>query len=77
MHAEQKTSFQERHFAVSELSALWNFGEDTVRNLFIDEPGVIVISHRRRGTRVYRTLRIPESVARRVYERLLNREACA
>jgi hypothetical protein len=42
---------------------------DTVRRLFIDEPGVIVLSSPRRGRRTYRTLRIPESVYLRVVTR--------
>ena len=43
--------------------------DDTVRRLFIDKPGVIVISFPRRGRRTYRTLRIPESVYVRVVTR--------
>ena len=42
---------------------------DTVRRLFLNEPGVIVISFPRKGRRTYRTLRIPESVFRRVLVR--------
>ena len=42
----------------------------TVRRLFLDEPGVIVICFPRKGKRVYRTLRIPASVFQRVVTRL-------
>jgi len=63
---------RERHFSVSDLAAIWNLGPDLIRRLFQDEPGVIVISTPRRRTRVYRVLRIPESVANAVYQRLKN-----
>jgi hypothetical protein len=44
---------------------------DTVRRLFMNEPGVIVISAPRKGRRVYRTQRIPVSVYQRVVTRLM------
>ena len=34
--------------------------EDTVRRLFLSEPGVLVICFPRKGKRVYSTVRIPE-----------------
>ena len=43
---------------------------DTIRNLFEKEPGVMIIYRPRRGVRRYRTLRIPASVAERVFRRL-------
>jgi hypothetical protein len=64
------TSTFERHFSVDQLSALWNMSDDFVRRLFVHEPGVVVFYHYRPGRRVYRTLRIPESVALRVHQRL-------
>ena len=45
--------------------------EDTVRRLFENEPGVVVICFPKRGRRVYRTLRIPEAVLRRVLTRFV------
>lgn len=45
--------------------------EDTVRRLFVNEPGVVVICFPKRGRRVYRTLRIPEAVLRRVLTRFV------
>ena len=67
------SSFAERHYTVAEIAALWNLSPDAVRKMFEHEPGVLVLgdpasSHKRR----YTTLRIPESVGRRVYRRLLN-----
>jgi hypothetical protein len=44
--------------------------DDTVRRLFLHEPGVVVICFPRKGRRLYQTVRIPESVLRRVLERL-------
>ena len=64
-----ETTF-ERHFSVEELSELWGMSDDFVRRLFLREPGVVVFFHHRPGRRVYRTLRIPESVALRVHRRM-------
>ena len=61
----------ERHYSVSEVAALWQLSEDTVRKLFRDHPGVIKIgapeSRKKRG---YFLLRIPESVLQKVHEQL-------
>ena len=64
-----ETAF-ERHFSVEELAELWSMSEDFVRRLFLKEPGVVVFFRHQPGKRVYRTLRIPESVALRVHRRL-------
>ena len=45
--------------------------EETVRRLFVDEPGVVVICFPKRGRRVYRTLRIPEAVLKKVLTRFV------
>lgn len=60
----------DRHLTVEELAEQWKVSEDFVRRLFLHEPGVIVFCHPRPGRRVYRTLRIPVSVAARVYRRM-------
>ncbi len=60
----------EPHFSVDELAELWGMSTNFVRRLFINEPGVVVFHHARPGRRVYRTLRIPDSVARRVHRRM-------
>jgi hypothetical protein len=59
----------ERHFTPQDLADIWRLDETTIRRIFQDEPGVMKIgkSHRRDGKRDYITLRIPESVAARVY----------
>jgi hypothetical protein len=64
----------EYHFTVEEISRNRNLSTDLIRRLFIDEPGVIVISNPRRHKRVYRVLRIPESVERRVFARITNQD---
>jgi hypothetical protein len=65
----------ERHFTPAELSDLWHLAPSKVRELFVDELGVMRIGEpsRREGrklTRAYFTLRIPESVAVRVHAKL-------
>jgi hypothetical protein len=45
--------------------------EETVRLLFVNEPGVAVIRFPKRGRRVYRTLRIPEAVLKKVLTRFV------
>lgn len=63
----------ERHFTPQELGEIWRLDETTVRRIFQDEPGVLKIgkANRKDGKRDYVTLRIPESVAARIY-----RERC-
>jgi hypothetical protein len=65
----------EHHYTPRELAELWKFDESTIRRMFIDEPGVLIYGKERRrdGRRDYVTLRIPESVAQRVYERRTRR----
>ena len=55
---------------VADVAQRLNVDTDTVRRLFGNEPGVIVIAFPRKGRRTYRTLRIPEAVFRRVVTRL-------
>jgi transcriptional regulator GlxA family with amidase domain len=63
----------ERHYTVAEVAILWNLSRDTIRRLFQNEPGVVVLTTAtRRGKRRYRTLRIPESVLLRVHRQNIN-----
>ncbi len=65
------SAHSERHYAVVEIAQLWNLSTDKVRELFQNEPGVLVIGERSpRHKRRYVTLRIPQSVLERVYSRL-------
>ena len=61
--------FEERHYSVAEIAAMWNLSVDAVRKLFRHERGVLAIGDRnpKRGKRPYLTLRIPQSVLERVY----------
>ena len=63
----------ERHYRVKDLVQLWNLSADTITRMFRDEPGVLVWSNEGKGKRVFSTLSIPESVVRRVHERLGHR----
>ena len=60
----------EQCLTVSDVAQRLSLNPDTVRRLFRDEPGVIVISFPRKGRRSYRTVRIPISVYRRVVTRM-------
>lgn len=64
--------FIERHYSAADLAERWNLSLDTIRRIFQDEPGVVVLGDNggKPGKRRYTTLRIPESVAARVHRRL-------
>lgn len=67
----EEKACEERHYSVNELAVLWNLSKQTIRRLFLDEPDVIRIGeHDVRRKRAYVTIRIPESVVRRVHQRL-------
>lgn len=59
----------ETYLTVADVAERLKVNEETARRLFLNEPGVIVICYPRKGVRVYRTLRIPESVYLRVVTR--------
>jgi hypothetical protein len=67
-----RPEFAERHYTLAELALNWHVSVRSLRDWFLDEPGVI-----RWGTptltkgrkRTYLSLRVPESVALRVYRR--------
>jgi hypothetical protein len=67
MAAQIDTS--ECFLTVAEVAERLKVDDETVRRLFLNEPGVVVICFPRRGRRVYRTLRIPD----RVFQRVLTR----
>ncbi|MBI3695336.1 MAG: hypothetical protein HY238_10940 [Acidobacteria bacterium] len=66
-------SVTERHYTVAEIASMWNLAPDTVRRIFEREPGVLMLGETNggKGKRRYTTIRIPESVAQRVYRRRL------
>ena len=68
-------AFAEQHYAPAEIAQKWGLSDTKVRRLFQDEPDVLRIGEpsRRLGRKLkrrYYTLRIPESVAERVYKRM-------
>jgi hypothetical protein len=69
----------EPHYTVGEIAAEWKLSTDTVRKLFLDEPGVLKIGEGSRllGGRKYKrryfVLRIPAAVLRRVEQKLINK----
>lgn len=60
----------ERCYRFKELRAITGLSDRTLRRLFEHEPGVIVLTQgATEGKRRYRTVTIPESVVKRVFER--------
>ena len=64
----------ENHYSPKDIQKMWGWSDDFVRDLFQDEPGVLVASRPETlHKRSYRSLRIPESVLLRVGNRLRNK----
>jgi len=63
--------FAEPHYTVGELAAMWNLSAEFVRQIVQHEPGVTEWVRQKPGRRRYRVLRVPESVAERIYRRAL------
>lgn len=70
MDMEEPLRINERCLTVTEVADRLKVNQETVRRIFMDEPGVLVIYRPRKGRRQYRTLRIPERVFQRVVTRL-------
>lgn len=67
------STVSERHYSVAEVAVLWNLSQDTVRRLFLNEPGVLVLGDLNpRRSRRYVTLRIPEHILERVHRHYSN-----
>jgi hypothetical protein len=69
MLAPLEVAFDE-HFTVQELAAKWKYSRRPVQRIMEKEPDVVRLGEERPGKRRHLTLRIPASVARRVYLRL-------
>jgi hypothetical protein len=70
----------ELHYSIRELAKLWHLSYESVRQAFEREPGILRIEHKlRKNKRGYTSMRIPASVARKVYKRLTSgrRESAA
>lgn len=60
----------ETHYTPLQLGKAWGLSDDTIREMFKNEPGVLCIgTNGSRRRRKYITMRIPESVAVRVHTR--------
>jgi AraC-like DNA-binding protein len=75
---EQRGLAFETHYSPAQVTAIWGYSDTKVRRIFEDEPGVLMDGKpsRRSGrklTRRYYSMRIPESVLRRVHSRLANK----
>ena len=71
-------SMLEKHFMVKELAELWGLSVTKIRRLFKDEPDVLLVGEpsRRLGKKLkrgYHTMLIPESVAARLYQRMVQK----
>lgn len=72
--AERAPAFAVKHYSPAELGQLWGLSVETVRRMFEREPGVLIFENPERASeRRRRTMRIPESIAERVYRRLSTR----
>jgi hypothetical protein len=65
--------FAERHYTINELASMWSLSGEFVRQLVQQEPGVTEWVRQQPGRRRYRVLRVPQSVAERVYRRALDK----
>jgi hypothetical protein len=68
---EQTSTLDPNHwYSVKELAFLWNMSSESIRRLFMNEPGTLVFRTQATGRRMYRTYRIPGEVASRVANRM-------
>lgn len=74
---QRRADIMERHYTLAELGDAWHMSRRSLREWFIDEPGVVKFGQQKlkKGrARQYVSLRVPESVARRVYRAKTGRE---
>jgi len=72
-----RPEFLERHYTLAELAAHWHMSVRTLRVWFESEPGIIRYGADKltKGkARTYISIRVPESVAWRVYDRMTSRK---
>lgn len=67
--SDNPNPIEERHYTIAELAKMWNFSTEFVRQIVQDEPGVTEWVRQQPGKRRYRVLRVPKSVAERLYRR--------
>ncbi len=67
---------KEQHFSVPAVAKLWGLSDDTIRTLFENELGVLkIVRPEKMHKRRYVTLSIPESIVKKVHERLHSKAA--
>jgi hypothetical protein len=57
-------------YSVKELAFVWNVSPESIRRMFMREPGTLVFRIQATGKRTYRNVRIPGKVALRVQTRM-------
>jgi hypothetical protein len=57
-------------YTVKGLAFLWNMSPESIRRMFVNEPGTLVFRMQATGRRTYRNVRIPGKVALRVQNRM-------
>jgi hypothetical protein len=68
---EQSTSLDPSYcYTVKELAFVWNMSPESVRRLFVNEPGTLIFEIQRTGRRTYRNIRIPGKVALGIQARM-------
>jgi len=65
----QASTFDEAHYRIADVVTLWGFGRETVRQLIKDDPGVLKFALGPKGA--HSTYSVPDSVLKRVHNRLL------
>lgn len=79
--SNEQLGLPEQHYTIASIAEQWSLSYDTVRRLFLDEPGVLKIGERSRllggrrkvYKRRYSIMRVPHSVLVRVQQRLVNK----
>src|SRR5262245_4330671 len=71
--SDNANPFEERHYTISELAGMWKFSTEFVRQIVRGEPGVTEWVRQEPGRRRYSVIRVPQSVAERLYRRALTR----
>jgi hypothetical protein len=70
MMKNEAEGFHEKHYTPQELAKCWGVSPDWIRRRFANEPGVVHLSRPKPGKNHYDPIRIPASVAARVYAEL-------
>ncbi len=71
--SDNPNPIEERHYTIAELAKMWNFSTEFVRQIVRGEPGVTEWVRQQPGRRRYSVIRVPQSVAERLYQRALAR----